>query len=182
MSRQVALLRGVNLGAKRRVAMPRLREIVEAAGYGGVRTYLQSGNLVLDGEARPEQLEADLASLIAAEFGFEVPVLVRTREELAGVVENDPFAGVANDPARYQVSFLSAAPEPSAVRALEAADVAPERVAVHGREVYAWHPDGVGRSRLAALITEKRLGVGVTARNWKTVTALLELAAGAPPG
>lgn len=79
-------------------------------------------------------------------------------------------------PARYQVSFLSAAPEPARVEELARADVAPERVVVRGREVYAWHPDGIGRSQLAKLISDRRLEVEVTARNWRTVTKLLELA------
>lgn len=156
--------------------MPRLREAVEAAGHAGVRTYLQSGNLVLGSDIEPRQLEADLARIVAAEFGFDVPVLVRTREEVAEVIERDPFGAEASDQARYQVSFLSNPLEPSAARTLEAADVAPERVVVSGREIYAWHPGGVGRSRLAGLLTEQRLGVGVSARNWKTVTKLLELA------
>jgi uncharacterized protein (DUF1697 family) len=74
------------------------------------------------------------------------------------------------------VSFLSAEPDPARVQDLEEAQVAPERVAVRGREVYAWHPGGIGRSQLARLITERRLGVAVTARNWRTVTQLLQLA------
>ena len=117
MSRQVAFLRGINLGAKRRVSMQGLREALE-----------------------------------------------------------HPFAGVAADPARYQVTFLSAEPPPARAEELERADVAPERVVVRGREVYAWHPDGLARSELAKLITSRRLGVEVTARNWRTVTKLLELA------
>ena len=103
-------------------------------------------------------------------------MVVRTARELAGVVERNPFAGVADDPKRYQVSFLSAKPEAAVVRALEAADVAPEQVAVSGREIYAWHPEGIQRSPLAKLLTDKKLGVTATARNWNTVTKLLELA------
>lgn len=156
--------------------MPRLREVVEAAGHRDVRTHLQSGNLVLTSDAEPRGLEASLERLIAGEFGFDVPVLVRTRGELAEIVDRDPFGAQASDPARYQVSFLQAPLEPSAARALGAVDVAPERVVVVEREVYTWHPAGVGRSRLAGMITEKRLGVGVTARNWRTIIALLELA------
>jgi uncharacterized protein (DUF1697 family) len=91
-------------------------------------------------------------------------------------VDRNPFAGVADDPKRYQVSFLSAKPKAAVVRALEAADVAPEQVAVSGREIYAWHPDGIQRSPLAKLLTDEKLGVTATARNWSTVTNLLELA------
>jgi uncharacterized protein (DUF1697 family) len=92
------------------------------------------------------------------------------------VVERDPFGAVADQPKLYQVSFLSDRLAPEVERELAAADVAPERVAVHGREIYAWHPGGVQRSPLAKLLTDKKLGVAATARNWNTVTKLLELA------
>jgi uncharacterized protein (DUF1697 family) len=176
MARQVAFLRGINLGPTRRVPMKDLRAALEAAGYEGVRTLVQSGNVVLTSDAEPDELERDIARLLRDAFGFDIAVVVRTRDELAEVIERDPFRGEADDPARYQVSFLSAEPEAGRVEELESADVAPERVAVRGREVYAWHPDGVGRSELAKLITDRRLGVEVTARNWRTVTRLLELA------
>lgn len=174
--RQVALLRGINLGGRRRVEMARLRGLLESAGHRDVRTYLQSGNVVLTSPSPSSELETQLVGLIAGEFGLDVPVIVRTRDELAHVVARNPFGAVADDPAKYQVTFLAAEPEAAVVRELEAADVAPERVAVEGREVYAWHPDGIGRSALAKLLTADRLGVEATARNWKTIAKLLELA------
>jgi uncharacterized protein (DUF1697 family) len=176
MGRHVVFLRGINLGGKRRVPMSELRATLEEAGYDNVRTHLQSGNVVLTSEAAPGELERDLAATLRDAFGFDIAVVVRTRDELAAVIERDPFGDEAADPARYQVSFLSAEPDPAGVAELEGAEVAPERVAVLGREVYAWHPGGVGRSELAKLITDRRLGVEVTARNWRTVTKLLELA------
>lgn len=177
MARYVAFLRGINLAGKRRVGMSELRSVLEQAGYEDVRTLLQSGNVVLTSEADREQLERDLAATLDDAFGFAIAVIARTRDELAEVIANDPFAGEADDPARYQVSFLSAEPAPDRVEQLEDAAKLPERVAVRGREVYAWHPGGVGRSELAKLITERRLGVGVTARNRRTLTKLLDLAA-----
>ncbi len=169
-------LRGINLGGRRRVPMDRLRATLRDAGYDDVATLLQSGNVVLTSAVDPERLERDLAGLLGEEFGFDIAVVARTRDELARVIADDPFGDEAKDPARYQVSFLSAEPRAAGVAELEAADVAPERVAVRGREVYAWHPGGVGRSELAKLISDRRLGVEVTARNWRTLTKLLELA------
>jgi uncharacterized protein (DUF1697 family) len=176
MARQIALLRGINLGSNRRVAMGRLRELIAELGYGDVRTYLQSGNVVLTSPAPPERLQRELEELIAREVGLETRVLVRTRDELADVIERDPLAGVADNPKRYQVSFLSAEPDPEVVRELGRVDVAPERFVVSGREIYAWHPDGIQRSKLVAALSDKRLGVTATARNWNTVTKLLALA------
>ncbi len=176
MRRYVVFLRGINLGSSRRVAMGQLREVLHRAGYQHVRTLLQSGNVVLTSNADPRTLERDLTRTLREAFGLEIAVVARTRDELAGVITRDPFAGQADDPARYQVSFLSTEPDPQRVRDLEGAQVSPERVVVIGREVYAWHPGGVGRSELAKLITDRHLGVGVTARNWRTLTRLLELA------
>jgi uncharacterized protein (DUF1697 family) len=175
VTRVAALLQGVNLAGKRRVSMPELRELLTGLGYADVATYVASGNVLLSSSAPPAKLERELAREISGWVGVEIPVLVRTHAELGRVVERDPFGAVVDNPARYQVSFLSEAPAAEALRALEAAEVAPERVEVRGREIYAWHPNGVGRSKLAALITSKRLGVVVTARNWKTVTKLVEL-------
>jgi uncharacterized protein (DUF1697 family) len=176
MARQIALLRGINLGANRRVAMGRLRELLAELGYGDVRTYLQSGNVVLTSPASPERLQREIEQQIAKQLGLETQVLVRTRDELADVIERDPLAGVADNPKRYQVSFLSAEPDAEVVRELGRVDVAPERFVVSGREIYTWHPDGIQRSQLNKVLSDTRLGVTATARNWNTVTKLLALA------
>jgi uncharacterized protein (DUF1697 family) len=174
--RQVVLLRGINVGGHNRVGMGPLREVLGRAGYEDVRTLLQSGNLVLTSDTRGAELERSLERTIARELGVEPRVVVRTVDELAAVVERDPFGAVADQPKLYQVSFLSEPLAPEVERELAAADVAPERVAVHGREIYAWHPNGVQRSPLGKLLTDRKLGVAATARNWNTVTKLLELA------
>ena len=176
MPRQIALLRGINLGARNRVSMPELRELLSGLGHEDVKTLLQSGNVVLTSDETGEALEQALEAAITEELGVESRVVVRTVRELAGVVERDPFGEVADDPKRYQVSFLSAKPKAAVVKALEAADVAPEQAVVSGREIYAWHPEGIQRSPLAKLLTDEKLGVTATARNWNTVTKLLELA------
>jgi uncharacterized protein (DUF1697 family) len=176
MPRQIALLRGINLGSRNRVSMPELRELLTRLGHEDVKTLLQSGNVVLTSEETDEALEQALEQAIAKDLGVESRVVVRTVNELEVLVERDPFADVVDDPKRYQVSFLSAPPEAAVVRALEDADVAPERVMVSGREIYAWHPNGIQRSPLAKLLTDDKLGVTATARNWNTVLKLLELA------
>jgi uncharacterized protein (DUF1697 family) len=176
MVRQIVLLRGINIGARNRIAMPELREALAGAGFGDVRTYLQSGNVVLSSDATPEQLARKCEQRIADRFGLDIPVVVRTRDELADVVRRDPLGEVAVNPKRYQVSFLAAEPDPEAVRKLSAAAVAPEQVVVSGREIYAWHPEGVARSRLWAQLAGRGLGVTATARNWTTVTSLLAIA------
>jgi uncharacterized protein (DUF1697 family) len=174
----VVMLRGINLGPNRRVPMAELRALFGEAGYPDVRTYVQSGNVVLESTAKPAELEREAAALIAERFGFDVPVVVRTRRELAAVVKLDPLGDVVSNPKRYQVSFLSAKPTAAVVKTLQAAATGDERVVCHGREIYAWHPEGVARSKLWNALAGKGLGVTATARNWTTVTMLLEMAGG----
>jgi uncharacterized protein (DUF1697 family) len=178
MARHVVLLRGINVGAHNRLAMSALREALEDAGFDDVRTHLQSGNVLLTSTASSKRVAADCEKLIQARFGLEIPVVVRSGRELAAVVRRDPLGDVAVDPKRYQVSFLTAKPDAEVEDRLSAAAAEAERFVVAGREIYAWHPDGVARSKLWALLAGKGLGVTATARNWTTVTKLLELAGG----
>jgi uncharacterized protein (DUF1697 family) len=181
MARQIALLRGVNVGGHRRVPMGALRELLAGLGYEDVGTYLQSGNIVLTSDLPPDRLARELEQAITDGLGADPDVVVRSRDELAEVIERNPLGDVAIEPKRFQVVFLSQAPDPAVVRELEAADLAPEQVAFRGREIYAWHADGIQRSPLAKLLADRRLGGTGTARNWNTVTKLLELADAQPP-
>jgi len=176
VARLVVLLRGINIGSRNRIAMPALREALDEAGYEDVRTYVQSGNVVLSSGASAKQAARDVERLIADRFGLEIAVVARTRNELAKVVDRNPLARVAKDPKRYQVSFLEAKPTAKVVRELEEVAAVKEKVVSIGREIYAWHPDGVARSKLWARLAGKDLGTTATARNWTTVTKLLELA------
>jgi uncharacterized protein (DUF1697 family) len=176
MARHIVLLRGINLGSRNRVAMPKLRAALEAAGFDDVRTYLQSGNVVMSSTANPGDV---VHRVISKEFGLDIAVVTRTRTELAKVVAHNPLAKIAKDPKRYQVSFCDARPSSAVVRLLEDTAAPGERVVVHGREIYAWHPDTIARSKLWTVLAGQKLGVTATARNWTTVEKLLELA-GAP--
>jgi uncharacterized protein (DUF1697 family) len=172
MARLVALLRGINLGSKRRIAMADLRALLQELGYQDVRTLLQSGNVIFTGaqaNAR-ETLEAALAG----RFGFHVDAVLRTMDELAAVVAADPFGAEATDPKRYFVVFLSERPKAAALQALEAQDFAPDRLAADGRELYAWCPEGMQGSRLMRALGKPGLAPTATVRNWSTVTKLLE--------
>jgi uncharacterized protein (DUF1697 family) len=176
VARLIVLLRGINLGSRNRIAMPKLRELLEDAGFDDVQTYVQSGNVVLSSRAAAATVGRRVERLIADELGLEIDVVVRTRNELATVVRRNPLGDVANDPKRYQVSFLDRKPAAAVLRKLEAAAAPSEQFAAFGREIYAWHPAGVARSKLWALLAGRGLGVPATARNWTTVTKLLELA------
>lgn len=176
--RHVILLRGVNLGPRNRVSMPELRDALTDAGYGDVVTYVQSGNVVVTSRKSAAGVTVECRRLIEERFGLDIAVVVRTREELARVVARNPLGDVATDPKRYQVSFLDGKPSRAVVERLEALATGSEQVVAIGKELYAWHPAGVARSKLWAALAGQSLGVTATARNWTTVTKLLELAGG----
>ena len=175
-SSQILLLRGINLGSHKRIAMPELRAVLSEAGFEDVRTYVASGNVVLSAAASPAEVGAAAERLIAERFGFPVDVIVRTGEELAEVVARNPLADVAVNPKRYQVSFLESEPDAEAVERAAAAAAPGERLVAIGRELYAWHPDGIGRSKMWTKLAGTGLGVRGTARNWATVCALGDMA------
>jgi uncharacterized protein (DUF1697 family) len=156
--------------------MPALREALGEAGFEGVETYVQSGNIVLSSRAKAETVRRKVEQVVADRFELEIPVVVRTRAELATVVKRNPLGKVATEPKRYQVSFLSGTLSAKVVRELEETAAPDERVVVLGREVYAWHPQTIARSKLWAKLAGKTLGVTATSRNWTTVEAILALA------
>src|SRR5919201_704839 len=166
MPRHILLLRGVNLASRNRIGMRALREALADDGFEDVHTYLQSGNVVLAGKGKVDDVARSVERLIVTTFGLDIRVVARTRAQLAAVVELNPLGKVAKDPKRYQVSFLDAKPTRAVLRRVEEAAVPPEQVVAIGREIYAWHPETIARSRLWALLAGQALGVTATARNW----------------
>ena len=165
----------MNLVRTNRVAMPKLRADLEAAGFGAVKTYVQSGNIVLSSKASPKTVQGRVRALIKKEFGLDIAVVVRSHSELAAVVKRNPLGKVVQNQKRYLVTFLdSALPAATRKRLAEVAGEH-ERFAVSGKEIYSWHPEGVGRSPLWERLGGKALGVNATARNWDTVMALLAM-------
>ena len=153
--------------------MPALRAALGAAGYEDVATLVASGNIVLTSPKKPETVAREIREIVAG-MGVECAVVVRTRDELAGVIERNPIPEGVEKPKMLQVTFFSREPDPEVVEALVSQDYGDERVVVQGREAYAWHPNGVHKSKLA-----RELGKGLradgTARNWNTVLNLFEM-------
>jgi uncharacterized protein (DUF1697 family) len=108
----------------------------------------------------------------------KVPVLVRSRDDLAAIIKADPLASLATDPAFYLVTFLSAVPKTQPIKDLDPKTYAPDEFRHIGREIYVWFPNGVRNATLTYQFWEKLLGVTATARNWRTVARLLELCDG----
>lgn len=171
MTRYLALLRGINLGPYHRVPMQRLREMAEELGYTDVVTHINSGNLLVTTDRPARTVARELAERLEREFGFPVPVVVRTADQLRVVVGDDPFPD--GDPAQVQVAFCTELPPPRAAEGLQAL-VKDERVAVRGSEIWVDYPSGIGQSKVGAAF-DRATGVVSTARNLRTVRKLLEL-------
>ena len=172
-TRYAALLRGINVGKARPMAMPQLTECLAASGFDDVRTHLRSGNVVLTSPLDEADLVAAVRAAIEKEFGFAVPVVVRSGAELAAVLAADPLGDVVTDPARYSVTFLPEAPDAERVAALPEAEGGVYRVL--GRELYLWMPEGMSRSPLGKWPWDRLLGIAGTNRNWNTVGKLAAL-------
>jgi uncharacterized protein (DUF1697 family) len=173
MARQIALLRGINVGKSTKVGMAPLRELFAELGHTDIKTYINSGNVVFGGrKANVKKVEAALTD----RFGFAIPVVVRTRDEIAAVVDANPLAEIATNASRYLVLFSGGGPI-DASKAEGVAVGSGESYTIVGSEAYMWLPDGVHASPLAKGLSEKRLGVApLTGRNWRTVEKLLALA------
>jgi uncharacterized protein (DUF1697 family) len=172
---QIALLRGINVGRNQRIAMADLRELMHGLGYENVRTHLQSGNVIYASPAPPNEAPAAIEAQIGRELGLTVKVIVRTRDELAQAIDANPLGDYVGEPAKLLVTFLPTPPDPDALAAIDPAEFEPELFRAGGREIYSFHPNGLNQSRLSPVLAKCLEGAG-TARNWNTVTRLLELA------
>lgn len=173
MARHVALLRAVNLGRRNKVPMQELRRVFEALGCGGVRSYVQSGNVVFEADARlARRIPATIADAIERRWGVRTAVITRTATEVSAVVDRVPVP-VPDDHRFLQVAFLATAPRAGA--ALDPARSPGDSFEVVGREVYLLYPNGTARSKLDNAYIERALGTTSTMRNWRTVRALVEM-------
>ena len=173
--RVVALLRGINIGPNKRIAMPALRSIVQSLGHRDVETYLQSGNVVFSPTGRSgKDLGRSLSAAIAEATSHEVPVVIRTGAELARIVSRNPYA--VDDPTKVVIGFLA---EKVSLGDLSLGDLSaylPDELTLIGKELYVSVPNGQGRSKLMEALTKRGLPTTLTVRNWRTVAALAELA------
>ena len=188
----VALLRGVNVGGRNRLAMADLRAVHERLGHRDVRTHLQSGNVVFRAPGDEAAVAGAIAQRLAADLGAQYPVVVRSASALAAVVAANPFAvrlaGAGPDAAKpLHVTFLDhpvpdapvpGGPVPDGAFDFDLPAGAPDELALGDRHVYLWCPRGYGRTRLTPAFFERRTGATATDRGWSTVVALAELTAG----
>ncbi|MGI5379041.1 DUF1697 domain-containing protein [Streptomyces sp. CA-251387] len=173
-----ALLRGINVGGSRKVPMADLRTLMTGLGHGGVRTYLQSGQAVFTADHGDEEsLAAELASAIEKQFGFTVDVIVRDHAYLKAIADNCPFPASELEPKQLHVTYFSAPVDAERFAEIDQAAYLPEEFRLGDRALYLYVPNGLGRSKLAEILSRPRINKGLiaTSRNWNTVVKLVEM-------
>ena len=178
MPTYIAMLRGINVSGHRIIRMEDLRKSFETLGFRQVKTYVQSGNVIFEaGKDSAAGLCEQIRKRLSRNFGFEVPVLLKTSKELEQTIHDNPFLmAAAIYHSKLHVTFLSKAAAISAEKNLETLVTNGEQFYVNGQEIYLYCPNGYGRTKLSNVAIEKKLGLEATTRNWKSVNALLGLA------
>jgi uncharacterized protein (DUF1697 family) len=167
MTRYAALLRGVNVGGHKKIAMADLRSVLTDLGFGDVRTLLASGNAVFTADAPPDSATIENA---LAELGLTTRCVLLTADEIRAVIEAHPLVSVADNGSRMVAVFLSDDLEPAL--ADEVVALAPEHIRVGSKVIYQWCPDGILEAPELVPLVKKRTGIVATARNWNTVTKI----------
>ena len=176
LERSVALLRGINVGGNHSVPMKELAALFTKCGCSDVATYIQSGNVVFCSAENSKLDAAMLTARIEKTFGFEAPVILRTADELEAVVRQNPFPKADPDKERLHVSFLASEPSAEKIASLDPNRSKGDTFKVLGREIYLLLPNGAGNSKLTNAYFDSKLQTISTARNWRTVLKLLEMA------
>lgn len=173
----ISMLRGINVGANKRIKMERLRTSFQALGFDQVSTYIQSGNVIFkSAKIAQSALSRRIEERLLADFGFSVSVILRTSDEMAKAIQNNPFfKNPGIDPQKLHLAFLSDTPSAAALRKLATSIAAPDQFHYSGKEVYLYLPNGVSGGSLMKTSLDRILSLPTTTRNWRTVNAVHQI-------
>lgn len=173
----ISILRGINVSGKKKIIMKDLKALYESLGLENVQTYIQSGNVIFDSVEKTSIINSEIENAISQKYGFDVPVQLRELSHFGNIIKSCPFEelDLVEEGTRVMVTFLDALPTEENIEALMTYVKEPERLVIMGREVYLHCPNGYGRTKLNNNFLEKKLQVGATTRNWKSVLKLYEL-------
>jgi len=171
----ISILRGINVSGQKKIKMEELKKLYESLGVQHVRTYIQSGNVIFESQNEDTvKHENNIKDAIKESFGFDVPILIKRKDEIENVIQNNPFAD--KDLSSVHVTFLSDFPDTLPLDDINHIKDVSEEFLIKGKEIYLYCPNGYGKSRLINNLFERKLKVSATTRNWKTVNALFEIA------
>ena len=173
----IAILRGINVSGQKKIKMQDLHEQLKNLNFYNTRTYIQSGNIIFESEENnSDKIKNSIENCIQDGFGFDIPVIIRTKGEFKEIIDRNPFMKrpqIKLD--KLHVTFLSNIPELDKLSDLKNVNFLPDEFVISGKEVYIYCPDGYGKTKLNNTFFEKKLAQNATTRNWKTVNKLLEI-------
>ena len=175
MTKHISLLRGINVGGKRKILMADLKELYKKLGYKNIVTYIQSGNVIFEAKEKDQsKIEAKIYKAIQKAYGFEVPIVVRSVEEIEEIISNNPFTKKTAIESLH-LTFLKEIPSEENLEKIATYDYSPDQFKIVGKNVFLYCEGKYHKTKLSNTFFEKKLKVGTTTRNWKTVNKLLEL-------
>lgn len=175
MKTYIALFRGINVGGHNKLPMKELRALMGGLGYGNVKSYIQTGNVVFQTEENNKRkISSTISSTVEERYGFKPSVLLLEMEEMKEAVDSNPFPEAESEPKSLHLSFCVSEPSDPDLESLESVKKESERFKLKGRVFYLHAPKGIGRSKLAGK-TERALGVSMTGRNWRTVHKIMNM-------
>lgn len=175
MNKKIAILRGINVGGKRKVLTNDLKSLCEKLGLEQTQTYIQSGNLIFNSDKQNSELEEILEKAISERFEFEVPVIVRNSKELKITAKRNPFFDQQVDINHLHLTFLKEKPGKESLDKIQSSNFEPDKFKIDENDVFIYCEGKYHQSKLSNNFFEKKLKVGATTRNWKTVLKLIEL-------
>jgi len=175
MTIYISLLRGINVGGNKKIKMADLRNLYETLGFTDVKSLLQSGNVVFKSDETDQaELAAKIEGAIEQTFGFHSQIFILTVDNLKAIVSGHPFSEQQlEEPKKIMVFFLERIPRESEIASLREAHTGPEEMTFKGQVMYAFYPNGMGRSKLDNALIDRKLKISATARNWNTTNKLL---------
>ena len=178
MTKQIAILRGINVGGKRKILMADLKTMFSALGFEDVQTYIQSGNVIFNSKSKDNDMEManKIEQSISKIYGFEVPVIVRTVNELNDAISNNPFFNKKEtDIERHHLTFLKEVPEKENLEKIKSYTYLPDKFEIKEKNVFIYCSGKYSDSKFTNKFFENKLKISATTRNWKTVLKLSEL-------
>ncbi len=177
MTKYISFLRGINVGGKRKILMSDLKKLYEHLGYSNITTYIQSGNVIFDFDKKinTRQLENEIQNSIFENYGFDVPVMIRSISEMKQSIASNPFRKTGNIE-QLHLTFLKENPDPDKLENIKKFEYPPDKFIIDNKYVFILFSGKSSDSKLTNSFFEKKLNVRATNRNWKTVNKLFEIA------
>jgi len=173
----ISLLRGINVGGHNKILMKDLTEMFIKTGFEGVKTYIQSGNIIFKYDSKEtSELEQTIHEAISKTFQLDVPVIIRTSEQFEALANQNPFMNNDPDPKSLHLALLQREPEKRLVDALSTYQIGNDQFKLIGQDIYLFCPDGFGKTKLSNTFWDQKLKTISTIRNWKTIQELNALA------